>query len=65
MSRAQDAQERPPIASRWVRIITCIEDPDVINKILAHLENKAAYNETRRLPGTEDHQGARYSTEEK
>ena len=33
-----------------VRIIACIEDPAVIAKILAHLDEKTATAETARLP---------------
>jgi len=41
-------------ASRGIRtsmyIIACIEDPVVIEKILTHLDNKAACGAARRLP---------------
>jgi len=33
-----------------VKIIACIEDPAVIEKILTHLERKDACDATRRLP---------------
>ena len=33
-----------------VTIIACIEDPVVIEKILTHLDSKAAYGAARRLP---------------
>ena len=33
-----------------VKIIACIEDPVVIEKILAHLDSKAASGAARRLP---------------
>ena len=33
-----------------VKIIACIEDPVVIEKILTHLDNKAAGGGARRLP---------------
>ena len=33
-----------------VKVIACIEDPVVIEKILTHLDEKAAVTETIRLP---------------
>jgi len=33
-----------------MRIIACIEDPDVIEKILTHLDAKASEPETPRRP---------------
>ena len=33
-----------------VKVIACIEDPVVINKILTHLDKKAATAGTARLP---------------
>jgi hypothetical protein len=36
--------------ARQVKIIACIEDPVVIERILAHLKNKAPSTETAVLP---------------
>jgi hypothetical protein len=33
-----------------VRIIACIEDPDIIEKILTHLDAKGAESEATRRP---------------
>ena len=33
-----------------IKIIACIEDPVVIEKILTHIDNKAACGASRRLP---------------
>jgi hypothetical protein len=37
-------------AGRGARIIACIEDPEVIKKILAHLDKKGTAQETGLLP---------------
>jgi hypothetical protein len=57
MSRAQRLKqvfgidiETCPACGGTVRIIACIEDPDVIEKILAHLDAKAAEPEATRRP---------------
>jgi len=42
--------ETCPACGGTVRIIACIEDPDVIEKILAHLDAKAAEPEATRRP---------------
>mgnify|MGYP007022265359 CR=1 FL=1 len=34
-----------------VRVIACIEDPVVIQKILDHLKEKGAFQDVVRLPG--------------
>jgi len=33
-----------------IRIIACVEDPVVIDKILTHLDSKGAWGVARRLP---------------
>ena len=35
-----------------VKVIACIEDPVVLNKILTHRENKVIRDESHRLPGS-------------
>jgi hypothetical protein len=42
--------ETCPACGGAVRIIACIEDPDVIEKILAHLDAKATEPEGTRRP---------------
>ena len=35
-----------------LRVIACIEDPEIIGKILSHLNEKSASLDTHRLPET-------------
>jgi len=42
--------ETCPACAGAVRIIACIEDPVVIEKILAHLDANARESEAQRLP---------------
>jgi hypothetical protein len=42
--------ETCPACGGALRIIACIEDPAVINKILTHIESKNACAEPARLP---------------
>ena len=42
--------ESCPACAGAVRIIACIEDPDIIEKILTHLDGKGACRVARRLP---------------
>jgi hypothetical protein len=39
-----------PVCGGAMRIIACIEDPDVIEKILSHLDAKASESPGTRLP---------------
>ena len=48
ISRSRHPASRDISAS--MHVIACIEDPVVIEKILTHLERKAAGGPTRRLP---------------
>jgi hypothetical protein len=42
--------ETCPACGGAVRIIACIEQPEVIDKILTHLDSKGACGVARRLP---------------
>jgi hypothetical protein len=42
--------ETCPACGGAVRIISCIEDPDIIEKILTHLDAKGAESEATRRP---------------
>jgi hypothetical protein len=42
--------ETCPVCGRTVRIIACIEDPEVIEKMLPHLDAKVAEPEATRRP---------------